>query len=115
MNVKSKLAVVTGGTQGIGAATALMLARGGSDICLVARNDSGNIQEQIISLGVSCHMVVADLSDQHACIAAVQEIVKRFGRIDILVHCAGSSAPGGLMSGASDVWFKAFDIHVHST
>lgn len=115
MNLNNQVAIITGGTQGIGKKTALMLAAEGVDICLVARNTVCNdLQEEIIALGVRCHMITADLSDPAECLRVVKETADVFSKINILVHCAGSSAGGGLLNGAANVWYKAFDIHLHA-
>ncbi|ULQ51062.1 SDR family NAD(P)-dependent oxidoreductase [Flavihumibacter fluvii] len=115
MNNRNKVALVTGGTLGIGAATALALAKQGHDICLVARHIAGEtLSAEIREMGVRCHVISADLSAVAACQAAVEETAAVLGGIDILVHSAGGPAPGGLLSGAADVWYAAFDIHLHA-
>jgi NAD(P)-dependent dehydrogenase (short-subunit alcohol dehydrogenase family) len=44
----------------------------------------------------------------------VKETVERFGRLDVVVHCAGAAAPGGLMEVCPETWYRAFDVHVHA-
>ncbi len=115
MKLQDKIAIITGGTHGIGAETAMALAREGVGIALVARNaGDGQIQKRIESLGVPCAVFVADLQREEECMGIVEEVYKKLGNIDILVHSAGSAAPGGLLNGARDVWYQAFDIHVHA-
>lgn len=115
MNNSKKVALVTGGTLGIGAATALALAKQGYDICIVARHiQDEKIAAEISELGVRCHLISADLATAAACEAVVAETVAVLGGIAVLVHSAGGPAPGGLLSGAADVWYGAFDIHVHA-
>jgi NAD(P)-dependent dehydrogenase (short-subunit alcohol dehydrogenase family) len=82
---------------------------------MVARNaDNSKLKETITSLGAECHTINADLAKPEECIRVVNETISHFGDIDILVHAAGSAAPGGLLSGAKDVWYQAFDIHIHA-
>lgn len=115
MNISNKVALITGGTHGIGLETALTLAKDGTNICLVARNEVDNhFRETILALGVQCHTIIADLSQPPECIRAVKETVDVFGNIHILVHCAGAPAPGGLLNGAEDIWYEAFAIHLHA-
>ena len=115
MDLKNKVALITGGTHGIGASTARKLACEGAKIALVARNNGdGKIKEEIEALGVPCIIVNADLSREEDCIKAVEKVSEAFGTIDILVHSAGSAAPGSLLNGARDVWYNAFDIHIHA-
>ena len=115
MDLKDKVALITGGTHGIGATIALHLAQSGTHVCLVGRNeDQFEIKKQIEAIGVKCLLLQADISKEEECKRVVEDTLAAFGNIDILVHSAGSAAPGGLLSGARDVWYQAFDIHVHA-
>lgn len=115
MNIQDKVAIVTGGTHGIGAATAIALAKRGAAIAIIARNSTGSdIQQKIEALGVPFLMIVADLSKEEECIKAVEAVAAKWGRIDILVHSAGAAAPGSLLNGAREVWYNAFDVHIHA-
>jgi NAD(P)-dependent dehydrogenase (short-subunit alcohol dehydrogenase family) len=115
MDIQNKVAIITGGTHGIGAATALALAGRGAAVALVARNTADNdIQQKIEALGASCMMIAADLGREDECIRVVEEVEKQWGRIDILVHSAGAAAPGSLLDGARAVWYQAFDVHIHA-
>ncbi|MBK5272681.1 MAG: SDR family oxidoreductase, partial [Bacteroidia bacterium] len=115
MDIKNKIALITGGTHGIGAKTALELVSEGVKVSLVAR-DTGNadIKKEIEALGGTCITISADLSNPEECKRVVEETMQQLGDIDILVHSAGSAAPGGLLNGAKDVWYQAFDIHIHA-
>ena len=115
MDLNNKIALITGGTQGIGAAIALRLSQEGANVCLVARDVSDTtIKERIESSGGICLLLSADLCQEDSCKAVVQQTIDHFGAVDILVHCAGSAAPGGMENGARSVWYQAFDIHVHA-
>ena len=115
MNIQDKVAIVTGGTHGIGAATAIALAKRGAAIAVIARNSAGSdIQQKIEALGGTFLMVVADLSKESECIRAVEAVAAKLGRIDILVHSAGAAAPGSLLNGARDIWYNAFDVLIHA-
>lgn len=115
MNIKDKVVLITGGTHGIGAVTALQLANEGAVVSLVARNvHDTDIVSQIEAIGGKCIIVQADLSNPDDCARAVQETVEKLGGIDVLVHSAGSAAPGSLLNGAKEVWYQTFDIHIHA-
>jgi NAD(P)-dependent dehydrogenase (short-subunit alcohol dehydrogenase family) len=115
MEIRNKTAIVTGGTHGIGAETALELAKKGAAIALIARNkEQHSVKKMIEKMGVPCQLISADLSNEQECIDAVEAVFKKMGSVDILVHSAGSAAPGGLLNGARDVWYQAFDIHLHA-
>ena len=115
MEIRNKIAIVTGGTHGIGAESAIELAKNGASIALIARNkEDDSVMNTIKDMGVACIMIAADLSNEEECLAAVKTVFNKMGRVDILVHSAGSAAPGGLLNGARDVWYQAFDIHIHA-
>ena len=115
MDLRNKVAIITGGTHGIGAETAFALATQGTHIALVARNaGDGTVSKKIEAMGIPCITVTADLSKEEECMRTVNEVQMHFGRIDIIVHSAGSAAPGSLLNGAREVWYQAFDVHVHA-
>jgi len=115
MELKQKVALITGGTHGIGAATALKLIAEGVKVSLVARNAAdASIKNEIEVMQGTCITISADLSKPEECIRVVDETIQQLGDIDILIHSAGSAAPGSLLTGAKDVWYQAFDIHIHA-
>ncbi len=88
MVIDGKVAVVTGASAGIGAATARSLAQGGAKLLLVARREDRlkSLQEEI---GGDTQILALDLSDQDAPQAMLDHAVKHFGGVDILVNNAG--------------------------
>jgi len=115
MDLTNKVALITGGTHGIGAQAALQLASEGVKVCLVARNNmESGLKEQLDEMGAEYEFVAADLSKLTDCGVVVERAFQRFGQIDILIHSAGGAAPGNLLSVANDTWYKAFDIHLHA-
>jgi NAD(P)-dependent dehydrogenase (short-subunit alcohol dehydrogenase family) len=114
-NQDKPVALITGGTLGIGAATAIALAKDGYDISLAARNTKDlEVQRDIEALKARCHTIQADVSQEASCKLVVEETISKFGRLDVLVHSAGGPALGGLLTGAEKVWYNAFDIHLHA-
>ncbi len=115
MDLKNKVALITGGTHGIGAQAAIQLASQGVKLSLVARNGvEDKLKQQLDELGAEYEFVGADLSQLSECETAVEKTFQRFGQIDILIHSAGGVAPGNLLNVATDTWYKAFDIHLHA-
>lgn len=115
MELKHKVALITGGTHGIGAATALKLIANDARVSLVARNaENATIKNKIEAMGGECITISADLTRPEECTRVVKETIQQLGDIDILIHSAGSAAPGSLLDGAKDVWYQAFDIHIHA-
>lgn len=117
MQLVGKIALVTGGTRGIGAATAITLAQRGADVAIVGRNDdevARQAKNQIEEAGGKCALIIADCGKPDDCRRAVAETVAQFGTIDVLVHSAGGPVAGGLMELTPEVWQAAFDVHVHA-
>jgi 3-oxoacyl-[acyl-carrier protein] reductase len=95
--LSGKVALVTGGSRGIGAAIALRLARNGADVALTyaASPDRAKaVVQEIEKLGRRALAIKADHAEAQATRDAVAQTVKTFGRIDILVNNAGIVAPG---------------------
>jgi 3-oxoacyl-[acyl-carrier protein] reductase len=91
-SLAGKRALVTGGTRGIGAAVALLLARAGARVCVGYRSrhaDASKIRAQIDALGGKSASLSADLGSSTGADALVAHTVKELGGIDILVHSAG--------------------------
>jgi NAD(P)-dependent dehydrogenase (short-subunit alcohol dehydrogenase family) len=92
-HVGGKVVVVTGGSSGIGEATALMMARAGARVAIVARDESklAETVREIQSEGGEAQSFPADLSDMEACDAVIDRITAEMGDIEILVNNAGRS------------------------
>lgn len=119
MNLSGRIALVTGGTKGIGAATAVALAREGADVALVARHTSQDpealaTRDAIVALGRRCELIQADCGKPDEATACVRQAEQRLGPIDILVHSAGGPVNGGLFDLTPERWMEAFDVHVHA-
>lgn len=84
-----RVALVTGGANGIGRASALRIAEEGRDVVIIDMADGGPVVEAIEALGQRALYIQTDVSDESAVQAAVARTVETFGRLDILVCCAG--------------------------
>ncbi len=117
MDLKGKVCLVTGGTSGIGAATALTLARKGGHVAIAARR-TAEIPNRLLSAtearGTTARFVQADVADPADCRRCVDQVVKDFGRLDVLVHSAGGAVPGSIYAVTEESWMNAFAVHVHS-
>jgi NADP-dependent 3-hydroxy acid dehydrogenase YdfG len=90
--LQNTTALVTGASSGIGAATAIRLASEGATVALVARR-RGRLADVASTIEAACGRAViieADISDQAAALAALDEAADRMGRLDILVDNAGT-------------------------
>ena len=117
MRLAGKVALVTGGTKGIGAATAVELARRGSDVAIVGRHDDDaarRVKTQIEALGRRCLIVVADMGKPDDATRSVVDSAEQLGSVDVLVHAAGGLVQGGLFDVTPEMWHEAFAVHVHA-
>ena len=111
LDLAGRSVLVTGGSAGIGFATALAFAREGCNLHLAARN-AGNLnaaREKILAeckVGVTCHP--ADLADS----AQLRKLAADCGKLDILVNNAGAIPGGTLDSVDEDTWRRAWDLKV---
>ncbi len=106
LGLKGKVAVVTGGTQGIGKATALRLALEGAHVVICARGAEllDSTAAEIRRAGGSVHAVSADVSKLEDCQRIIEETSRVFGGVDILVNNAGTSQTGEFESVTDAVW-----------
>lgn len=117
MILQNKVALVTGGTKGIGAATAIAFAKAGANVAIVGRHDDAEAaatQKEIEALGRRCEVIVADCAKPAEATRCVEEAAKKLGSLDVLVHSAGGPVNGKLFDLSHDDWYGAFDIHVHA-
>lgn len=114
LQLQGKVALVTGGGKGLGRASALALAREGCNIVIASRTaaDLAQVEAAITSFGVQCLSVPTDLSNAPDTERLVEAAVARFGRIDILVNCAGGAAAGSIFDLSDHDWQEACDLKV---
>ncbi|MBM38190.1 MAG: short-chain dehydrogenase [Woeseia sp.] len=95
MLFNNKVVIITGGSKGVGAATAHLFANSGANLILVAR-DKDNLDYIVkkLELKVKIMGVAMDVSDTDACVALLEKVKSQFGRIDILVNNAGYHSRG---------------------
>jgi len=111
------VALVTGGTKGIGAATAIILAQSGADIAIVGRRldaEAKETQNRIGALGRRCLVITADIAIPREATRCVDQTARALGPVDVLVHSAGGPVNGGLLELTTEAWHSAFDVHVHA-
>lgn len=87
-----KVALITGGDSGIGAAVAIAFAKEGADVSIAyldEHEDANRTKARIEELGQRCLLMPGDLRDKQQCIAIVERTVKTFGRLDVLCNHVG--------------------------
>lgn len=113
MRLREKTAIITGGGEGIGRATALLFCREGAIVGIVGRTKSK--LEEVVKEAEGPGKVVAyrgDVSVEEDVKNVVEEFYNRFGRIDILFNNAGIMEPGTVVTTSMDVWDRTIDINV---
>jgi 3-oxoacyl-[acyl-carrier protein] reductase len=108
-----RVALITGGSKGIGKASALGLAREGADVAICARGQ--DVLEQVADdiaqqTGRRVLPVVADMNREEEAQRFVQTAADHFGRLDILVNCAGSSPGGTLLRLEEHHWMESLNL-----
>jgi len=109
------VAIVTGASQGIGRATALRLARDFSVIVLVARNEKSleNTAAEVGATGAKAMVCALDLREPQSAKTLVEEILKRFGRIDALLNIAGAVPQIDLFQMTDAQWDDGMALKLH--
>jgi 2-keto-3-deoxy-L-fuconate dehydrogenase len=100
------VAVVTGGSSGIGLATVRLLARRGALVANLDLAPSGDAADGA-ALAVGC-----DVADDGSVRSAVAAVIERFGRLDVLVNNAGIGAQGDVSANDDGEWHRVFDVNV---
>ncbi len=111
LKLAGRKAVITGGSKGIGAASALMLAKEGVDVVLVAR-DAATLEGAAAKIRGAANVSVQTLAADLATRAGVAGVVDRFGDADILVNNAGAIPGGSIAEIDADRWRQAWDLKV---
>jgi len=114
MRLKNKVAIITGGTSGIGKATALRFAEEGADLIITGRRVSLGkaVEAECRSKGVRCVFVEADHSKMEDCQRVVEVALKEFNRLDILFNNAGIVTKGTAETTSDEVWQSTMDINI---
>jgi NAD(P)-dependent dehydrogenase (short-subunit alcohol dehydrogenase family) len=112
-----RVVVVTGGTQGLGAAIARRAARlGAAGIVTCGRDTTRGeaVRAELVGLGTDAVFVPADLADPSACRSVVAACDERFGRLDGLVNAAGLSTRGTLDDTSVELWDRLFAVNARA-
>ena len=114
MTNKHTVAVVTGGACGIGRACVERFARSGSAVLFTDRSeDDGQRTAQILSeQGLQVAFLAGDVSDARHCAQAIEETVRRFERVDMLVANAGIQPSGSLLEASDKDWQAVIAVNL---
>ncbi len=115
MKLEGKVAVVTGGSRGVGRAITLAFAKEGADVCInYARRDDAakETASMVENLGRRAKIVKADVSKKEDAYRLIDETVNEFGKIDILVNNAGITRPALLHKMTEEEWDEVLNVHL---
>lgn len=111
-----KVALVTGATSGIGQACAIAFAAASAKVVCVGRREAAlqDVSERIRALDSAALVIQADLSAEHEAGRVVDETVKTFGGIDVLVNAAGHISSGTIENTALNAWDDMMNVNVRA-
>jgi NAD(P)-dependent dehydrogenase (short-subunit alcohol dehydrogenase family) len=117
MRLKDRIALITGGTSGIGEATALLFAAEGARVAITGRNAQRGaaIVERIEQNGGKAIFIRADVSVADDCRRAVDQTVRAFGRLDVLFNNAGVFYPQTALECSEREWDEQIDVNLKGT
>lgn len=118
MLFKDKVAIVTGGSRGIGRDIVLMLAREGADVAFTYLSSSSaaeSLVKEVEQLGHRCISVQIDVRDYQKCRHLAEKTKQELGRLDILVNNAGITRDKALMMMSEEEWREVLDTNLSGT
>lgn len=113
-DLSEKVAVITGASSGLGEDAAVAIAEAGADVALLARRvDKLNaVKLRIEKTGQRVIAIGCDVSNEDSVKAAVDEVMKEYGKVDIVINNAGVAVRGGVDSMSQDEWDRSFNTNV---
>ncbi len=114
MDIKNKIALVTGASKGIGRETALALAREGAHIAISARSEEllQEVAGEIRAAGSKALVFPGDMSDEKTIAEFVEATIAEFGRLDILINNAGVGIFGPVAELSTEDWDTMFSLNM---
>lgn len=117
MKLKDKVALITGGSLGLGKATAILFAEEGAKVVITGRTEK-TLKETVDEAkkkGLDIDYLVSDVSKEEDCKEAVDYVIGKFGKIDILFNNAGVLYVGTTHETDTEIWDKTFAINARGT
>lgn len=117
MRLEHKVALITGGTSGIGEATAVVFAKEGANVTVTGRNEERGhaVAQKITNDGGKAIFIRADVRKAEECRRAVDETLRVFGRLDILFNNAGVFYPHTTLECSEEEWDVQMDVNLKGT
>ncbi len=118
INLEEQVALVTGGSRGIGAASAILFAKAGADIVFTyLANDlaAKQVVEEITGLGRKCIAIKANIAKPKTADRIVERTLQKFGQIDILLNNAGIWTYGEIGKMSEETWKETIEVNLDGT
>ncbi len=114
-DVSGKVAVVTGASSGLGRQFAICLAEQGANVAIVARRVERleEVKKEVEAYGVQCLVVPCDVTKTEQITAAVNAVVEKFGRIDILINNAAAGFATPVVETTDELWRNVMETNVN--
>lgn len=114
ISFSGKVAVVTGGAMGIGAATAELLCELGARVAILDRDEAHGsaLVQRLNDLGYSANFYACDVAEVDSTPNAIDAAVESHGSLNVLVHCAGIQRYGDVLSSSVDLWHETLGVNV---
>lgn len=115
-DLKGRVCVISGASSGLGAQMAVGFAAQGADVVVMARRVEKleEVAEKVKSYGVKALSVRCDVTDTKSIDDAAETVIKEFGKVDILVNCAGSAKNAGVVKMTDEEWDFTIDTDLTS-
>lgn len=113
MRLEGKVALVSGGANGMGAEECRLFAREGARVAIgdIREEDGRRVEAEIAEAGGEAMFVNLNVADENSWIAAVEQIVGRFGKLDVLVNNAGIARGGGIEETSEELWDQVLAVN----
>ena len=117
MRLEGKVAIISGGARGMGAAEAHLFAREGAKVVIgdLLEEEGDKIVAEIGESGGEALFVRLDVTDETSWQSAVEAAVERFGKVDILVNNAAILRTQGLLETTEEIWDEVMDVNAKGT
>jgi NAD(P)-dependent dehydrogenase (short-subunit alcohol dehydrogenase family) len=117
MRLNGKVAIITGGTSGIGEATAVLFAREGAKVAITGRNQERGekIVSHITNNGGQAIFLKCDVRFADQCRGSIEQTLAKFSQLDILFNNAGIYLPQTVLECSEDEWDLTMDINLKGT
>ncbi len=114
MRLKGRVAIVTGGAQGIGRATALRIAREGAKVVVadLQGEKAKAVADEMRALGANADSIEVDVSKESSVENLAKQTLSRFGRMDILVNDAGIYPQSSVVEMKEEEWDRVIDVNL---